>query len=468
MSTSSSPSERTAAAIFFSGSTYFIHFLGLGFASFPLQTHLRQVLTPASASLVASLIPIAACMTYFFFRFADARGWTRSPQRVLFFVAVGVAAMQCVLGWRLRAVSLDQSIVAPAIDVAICLLMLGCVQSSCMTLLNHIGVATMGTLAYTVRAAGSAGYMVALILMGLLEHGDGKISEAHLYVGATISLAHACLAFASALYSENLTKTKQARQAISAPECTTTVHQEFRKQSHDKPTSKLRSKSSLTLEWAGLLVLVWMVAMCEMSYGLYSHEFLTKTYGNFGYFVFAIAVGIEIALLVAMPLFPRFKQQLLFVGPVGWIMLFSGCLIAVSGWQPMGVFAIALALNCPFQISANEHAHRMNSSIMGVASMTLAQSLGYVSATFISATISKFAAGPAALWSIMIPVSIAALSLSTWKLRHSAVSEEAPGVRILDVHWSEDEDVAKSSSAKAISQPAGVSETVEVARQLAS
>jgi len=153
-----------------------------------------------------------------------------------------------------------------------------------------------------------------------------------------------------------------------------------------------------------------------MSYGLYAHEFLTTTYGNNGYFVFAVAVAVEIGVLIAMPFLPSMKRKLLFVGPLGWVLLFSGCLMATQGFGALGVCAIALALNCPFQISANEHAHRLNPSVMGVASMTLAQSLGYTTATVIASIASRYGVGPAPLWVVALPLSVLALVLAVRKL----------------------------------------------------
>ena len=404
MNTSALPTERTASSIFYSGATYFVHFLALGFSSFPLQTHLRKVLTPSSASLVASIAPIAACITYFFFRYAESRGWTKSPRLVLFGAAVGVAFLQLLLGWRMHQTTLGNVILGPVIDIAMCMLLLGCVQSSTMTLLNHIGVSTMGSHAYTVRAAGSAGYMVALLLMGFLGSSAESVAEYHIFIGATISVCHSIVAFFAWVC---LPSPKPTHASIPLPEPTgialpnafrTTVWSDDR------------------LEWFGLLLLVWMVAICEMSYGLYAHEFLTTTYGNYGYFVFAGAVAIEIAVLSAMPFIPSLRRQLLFVGPLGWILLFSGCLMATQGFGMLGLFALALALNCPFQISTNEHAHRMNPSVMGVASMTLAQSLGYTTATLIASIASRFGVGPAPLWVAVLPIAVLSLMLAIRKL----------------------------------------------------
>ncbi len=401
MSSCSTPA-RTIAAVFFSASTYFVHFLALGFSSFPLQTHLRKALSPAMASMVAGLIPIAACATYFLLRFAESKGWTKYPQRTQFVAAVGVAIMQCVLGFRLKGLAEGHSFFGPAIDIAMCLLLLGCLQSSVMTLLNHISVATMGSLAYTVRASGSAGYMFALMIMGSVGGNWFDIEKQHLFLGSGISVMHCLLALGACFFvptspEEAATPKKSDKSASSTP--------------------------SQKLEWMGLLALVWLVAVCEMSYGLYSHEFLTKTYGELGYFVFATAVGVEIAILVVIPAFPQLKKRLLFVGPLGWTILFTGCVASMFGMPALGFCGIALALNCPFQISANEHAHRMNPSVMGIASMTLAQSLGYMTAAVLSSVCSRInilegavPAMPATLWLLVLPLAVLALVLAVRKL----------------------------------------------------
>ena len=311
--------------------------------------------------------------------------------------------MQLLLGWRMHQVSVGNVFLGPVIDIAMCMLLLGCVQSSTMTLLNHIGVSTMGDHAYSVRAAGSAGYMVALLLMGSVGSSAETVANYHLFFGATISVCHAIFAF---LAWQLLPHSKESYEVICNPA---------------DATAKSVSRQKLAQrgdrwEWFGLLLLVWMVAICEMSYGLYAHEFLTTTYGNYGYFVFAGAVAIEIGVLIAMPFLPSLKRQLLFVGPLGWILLFSGCLMATQGYGAFGLFALALALNCPFQISTNEHAHRMNPSVMGVASLTLAQSIGYTTATVIAAFASRYGVGAAPLWVVALPLATLALVLAIRKL----------------------------------------------------
>ena len=281
--------------------------------------------------------------------------------------------------------------------------MLGCVQSSAMTLLNHIGVSTMGDYAYSVRAAGSAGYMMALLLMGVFGSDVQLVADYHLYFGA---FCHVLIAFLAWRLLPSTNESSEIAVKSSKRDHETAI-----------PNTNASERSiRQSMEWFGLLLLVWLVAICEMSYGLYAHEFLTNTYGSYGYFVFASAVAIEIAVLLAMPFVPSLKRQLLFVGPLGWMLLFSGCLIATQGYGVFGLFALALALNCPFQISTNEHAHRMNSSVMGVASMTLAQSLGYTTATVIASIAAQFSVGPFALWSVAIPLSVLALMLAVRKL----------------------------------------------------
>lgn len=297
-------------------------------------------------------------------------------------------------------------VVGPLVDVAICLLMLGCVQSSVMTLLNHIGVSTMGDYAYTVRAAGSAGYMVAVMLMGAIGRTDSEIARWHLFIGAAISVGHAVLAMVAWLGLRAV----DAHEASSDASKLVAEPPTHLKEPSDQKLSNPRS------DWIELLTIVWLVAICEMSYGLYAHEFMTKTFGYLGYFVFSAAVAIEIILLLVMPFFPKLKAKLLFVGPLGWLLLFSGCILATLGFAPLGLFGLALALNCPFQISTNEHAHRINSSVMGVASMTLAQSLGYVTATIIASIAASFRAGPMLLWLLVLPLSMLALALAIRKL----------------------------------------------------
>jgi hypothetical protein len=361
------------------------------------------------------------------FRFAERHGWTRSPRLMLFCTSLATAVLQLLLGWRMNQAESGDFIVGPLVDVAICLLMLGCVQSSVMTLLNHIGVSTMGDYAYTVRAAGSAGYMVAVILMGAVGRTDSEIAQWHLFIGSAISLGHAILALAAWLGLRAVDAHQASVDAIKQVVEPQNHFAESSKRPDQEQASDRKSAASLQFkearpttnprsDWIELLTIVWLVAICEMSYGLYAHEFMTKTFGYLGYFVFSAAVAIEIILLLVMPFFPKLKAKLLFVGPLGWLLLFSGCILATLGFAPLGLFGLALALNCPFQISTNEHAHRINSSVMGVASMTLAQSLGYVTATIIASIAASFRAGPMLLWLLVLPLSMLALALAVRKL----------------------------------------------------
>jgi hypothetical protein len=323
--------------------------------------------------------------------------------------------MQCALGWRMNHTHAGDFLLGPWMDVAICLLMLGCVQSSVMTLLNHIGVSTMGDYAYTVRASGSAGYMVAVIAMGSVANDELLVNQWHLYVGSIISVAHAGLALAAwlVLRAEDAELKKQE----VAPKLTSSNE------------STKASQAHLRWEWTELLLIVWLVGICEMSYGLYAHEFMTQTFGSMGYFVFSIAVAVEIGLLLMMPSFPKFNRKLLFVGPLGWLLLFGGCLMTTTGMSMFGWFGIALALNCPFQISTTAHVHRMNPSVMGVASVTLAQSLGYVTATLIAAIATRIQAGPATLWIAVMPLSALALVLAIRKLARQNASFNVDDLR---------------------------------------
>jgi hypothetical protein len=391
----------SATATFFCGATYFLHFLALGFSSFPLQTHLRSVLSPSLASLVTSITPIASCSTYFMFKYAEKRGWTGSPRWMLFWASIVLACFQFMLGWRMHASANGGYILGPVIDLAACLLLMGCVQTGIMTLLNHIGVSTMGDYAYTARASGSAGYMVAVMLMGAIGSSNAQIANWHLFVGSSLCLVHSVFAFAGWYLLRKYDKAT----GLAKP-------RENRLAGDSRPPASDHDR----WQWRELILLVWLVAICEMSYGLFAHEFLTLMYDSSGYFVFATAVAIEIAMLLIIPFFPRLKAKLLFVGPLGWMCLFAGCLIATQGFAPMGVFALGLALNCPFQISTNEHAHKMNPSVMGVASMTLAQSIGYMTATLLSVGISRIQPGPVGQWIVVLPISILAFVLAVRKL----------------------------------------------------
>lgn len=402
MSNSRAQTLGSSATIFFSVACYFVFFLSLGFSSFPLQTHLRHTLSAQTASLLAGLIPIAACGTYFLARFAESRGYLRYPQRALLAAAIGVAVMQGLLGIVLSFVASGKIFISPAIDVGVCLLALGSAQSCMITLLNHNAVASLGSLAYAARAAGSAGYMLAVVFMGATGNRFLDIETQHLYAGSAISAATCLLALVGCF-------------TIRPTSCEVTSTQ---------PTKESESADAKGgWNWIGLVGTVYLVAVCEMSFGIYSHEFLTTRLGALGYYQFALGIALEIAILVTIPLFPWVRRSLLIVGPVGWLILFSGCLMSMSLNPVLGWASLALCLNCPFQISANENALRFKPSVVGVATLTLAQSLGYVTAACFSSVLASnlsllenLGAGrltmPTPLWLSVLPLAIAALAIS--------------------------------------------------------
>lgn len=404
MSTPRAQLLSSPATVFFSVSSYFVFFLSLGFSSFPLQTHLRHTLPVQTASLLAGLIPIAACGTYFLARLAEARGLLRYPQRAQLAAAIGVALMQGVLGLVLASVAAGRVFFSPVVDVGLCLLALGCVQSCMITLLNHNAVASLGSLAYTARAAGSVGYMIAVLFMGATGDRVLNIEAQHLYAGSLISVGTCLLALIGCFFLRPI-----VTEALTVPH-----------QNHDRPNEPAAAGK----KWFGLVVVVYLVAIAEMSFGMYSHEFLTSRLGSFGYYQFALGIALEIAILVAIPFFPGLRRSLLVVGPVGWLVLFSGCLLGIYANPWFVLASLAFCLNCPFQISANENAIRMKPSVSGIASLTLAQSLGYVTAACLSSWFASNLASlemlfglssltmPTPLWLLFLPLGGAALVIS--------------------------------------------------------
>lgn len=407
MSNSRAQVLGTSATVFFSVACYFVFFLSLGFSSFPLQTHLRHTLPTQTASLLAGLIPIAACGTYFLARFAESRGYLRYPQRALLAAAIGVAVMQGTLGIVLSFVANGKIFVSPAIDIGVCLLALGSAQSCMITLLNHNAVASLGSLAYAARASGSAGYMFAVVFMGATGNRFLDIETQHLFAGSAISAATCLLALVGCF----VIRTTSTEVTIEGPE-------------DAQPQSSQENRPSSGWQWYGLVATVFMVAVCEMSFGIYSHEFLTSRLGSLGYYQFALGIALEIAILVTIPIFPWVRRSLLIVGPVGWLILFSGCLLSMSVSPALGWASLALCLNCPFQISANENALRFKPSLVGVATLTLAQSLGYVMAACGSSVLASNLTSlenllgvgrlsmPTPLWIAVMPLAIAALLIS--------------------------------------------------------
>jgi hypothetical protein len=352
--------------------------------------------------LLAGLIPIAACGTYFLARFAESRGYLRYPQRAQLAASIGVAVMQGMLGIVLSFVANGKVFISPAIDVGVCLLALGSAQSCMITLLNHNAVASLGSLAYAARAAGSAGYMLAVVFMGATGNRFLDLETQHLFAGSAISAATCLLALIGCFAIRPTSNEVSSEKQSAAPE---------------------EPRASSRWNWYGLVCTVYLVAVCEMSFGIYSHEFLTTRLGALGYYQFALGIALEIAILVTIPLVPWVRRSLLIVGPLGWLILFSGCLMSMSLNPVLGWASLALCLNCPFQISANENALRFKPSVVGVATLTLAQSLGYVTAACVSSILASNLglleslglgqlAMPTPLWVAVMPLAIAALAVS--------------------------------------------------------
>ncbi|MFM8213104.1 MAG: hypothetical protein ACKN82_00460, partial [Pirellula sp.] len=176
--------------------------------------------------------------------------------------------------------------------------------------------------------------------------------------------------------------------------------------------------------WQALLALVCLTSFCEGAFGLYSHQFLTSKYGDLGYYLFATCILLETILLVCLPFLPRLRKHLLFVGPLGWMLLLVGCLIAQAGWPIFGVLALAMALNCPFQVSCNENAHAMKPQVSGLAAIALAQTAGVFCSQWASALLNRFSAGFStptpwiSLWILALTVSLLGLVLALVVQRH--------------------------------------------------
>ena len=364
---------------------FFLHFLSLGFAVFPLQTHLRQVHPVATASVIASVIPVAGLLTLLFFRFAERRQWTQYPTRLLLLAAICVAILQPTLGWQLSMTRAQANLLPAFLETALCLLALASAHACCMNLLNHLAVANLATHAYSARAAGSAGYAVAILATASLLSDEQAVIEYHLFLAASCAVAH-CLFIAASLLIANrhrsedssLKTAKMSQSHRPAP----TAPPGHRDPGHSPQSDPWR--------WRALILLVALTAFCEAAFGLYSHEFLTRTYGDTGYYLFALTIVLETALLLGLPFLPNIRKRLLFVGPLGWLVLLTGCLVAQAGWPIFGALAIAMALNCPFQVACNENAHAIRPQISGLATIALAQALGVFCSQWTSALLNRF------------------------------------------------------------------------------
>ena len=374
---------------------FFLHFLSLGFAVFPLQTHLRQVHPVATASIIASVIPVAGLLTLLFFRFAERRQWTQYPTRLLLLAAICVAILQPTLGWQLSMTRAQANLLPAFLETALCLLALASAHACCMNLLNHLAVANLANHAYSARAAGSAGYAVAILATASLLSDEQAVIEYHLFLAASCAVAH-CLFIAASLLIANrhrsedssLKTAEMSRSHRTAPNAPP-GHRDPNPSApgHGDPGHSPKSDS---WRWRALILLVALTAFCEAAFGLYSHEFLTRTYGDTGYYLFALTIFLETALLLGLPFLPNIRKRLLFVGPLGWLVLLTGCLLAQAGWPIFGALAIAMALNCPFQVACNENAHAIRPQISGLATIALAQALGVFCSQWTSALLNRF------------------------------------------------------------------------------
>jgi hypothetical protein len=379
---------------------FFLHFLSLGFAVFPLQTHLRQVHPVATASIIASVIPVAGLLTLLFFRFAERRQWTQYPTRLLLLAAICVAILQPTLGWQLSMTRAQANLLPAFLETALCLLALASAHACCMNLLNHLAVANLATHAYSARAAGSAGYAVAILATAALLSDEQAVIDYHLFLAASCAVAH-CLFIAASLLIANrhrsedssLKTAKMSQSHRPAP----TTPPSHRAPGHRDPNPSapghrepVHSPQPDSWRWRALILLVALTAFCEAAFGLYSHEFLTRTYGDTGYYLFALTIFLETALLLGLPFLPNIRKRLLFVGPLGWLVLLTGCLLAQAGWPIFGALAIAMALNCPFQVACNENAHAIRPQISGLATIALAQALGVFCSQWTSALLNRF------------------------------------------------------------------------------
>jgi hypothetical protein len=360
---------------------FFLHFLSLGFAVFPLQTHLRQVHPVATASIIASVIPVAGLLTLLFFRFAERRQWTQYPTRLLLLAAICVAILQPTLGWQLSMTRTQANLLPAFLETSLCLLALASAHACCMNLLNHLAVANLANHAYSARAAGSAGYAVAILATAAFLSDEQAVIEYHLFLAASCAVAHSLFIASSLLIAH---KNQSHRTAPSAPPGQTPSP------ITPSPSAPKHSPQSDSWRWKALILLVALTAFCEAAFGLYSHEFLTRTYGDSGYYLFALTIFLETALLLGLPFLPKIRKRLLFVGPLGWLVLLTGCLLAQSGWPIFGALAVAMALNCPFQVACNENSHAIRPQISGLATIALAQALGVFCSQWTSALLNRF------------------------------------------------------------------------------
>jgi hypothetical protein len=380
------PSPAPTALWIQTSGAFFLHFLSLGFAVFPLQTHLRQVHPVATASIIASVIPVAGLLTLFFFRFAERRQWTQYPTHLLLLAALCVGFLQPTLGWQLSMTQSQANLLPASLETALCVLGLAFAHACCMNLLNHLAVANLAKHAYSARAAGSAGYAVAILATAACLSDEQSVIDYHLFLAAACALLHILFIASTLLLSGLLTRRTDSR--------TDSLSQTPTSRSHPAapfaPRADEPNPQPNSWRWRALILLVALTAFCESAFGLYSHEFLTRTYGDTGYYLFALTIFLETALLLGLPFLPKLRKRLLFVGPLGWLILLIGCLLAQAGWPICGALSIAMALNCPFQVACYENAHAMRAQISGLATIALAQAVGVFCSQWTSALLNRF------------------------------------------------------------------------------
>lgn len=402
-----SPRDNHPKGWLVTSGAFFLHFLSLGFAVFPLQTHLRQVHSGPVASVLASFIPVAGLLTFFLFGLAQRLHWTKHPGRLLLGAACAASVLQLALGMQLQHANSGERFFSSFIETATCLLMLACAHACCMNLLTHLAVANLSQHAYSARAAGSAGFMVAIMITGAVLSDEAAVLKYHLFIAAACAAVHVLFLGMTHFYSKYQNKPKLS--SPTAPPST------------DSPHVRVPGGScSNRWRWRALILLVGITSYCEGAFGLYAHEFLTSNYGDLGYYLFASCILLETVLLVSLPFFPNLRKHLLFVGPLGWLLLLAGCLTAQTGFPIFGLLSLAMALNCPFQVSCNENAHAMEPKISGLAAIALAQTLGVFCSQWTSALVNRWFPPNTQwmpwtiLWTLSMGIASVGLLLAFW------------------------------------------------------
>jgi hypothetical protein len=234
---------------------------------------------------------------------------------------------------------------------------------------------------------------------------ESTVLKYHLFLAAACALAHTLFVGVTQCIGNpaSETDTSSLRTSVSKDSSKFTV----RTQAVSSPW-RLRA----------LILLVGITSFCEGAFGLYAHEFLTRNFGDRGYYLFASCILLETILLLGLPFFPSLRKHLLFVGPLGWLLLLAGCLIAQTGFPIFGALSLAMSLNCPFQVSCNENAHAIEPKLSGLATIALAQTLGVFCSQWTSALVNRcFPPNQdlmpwTILWTLSLGVALVGLSLA--------------------------------------------------------